>query len=203
MILALCSSTFLQYWNTYFESLSSPSAYTSSQNMNGYVPSCSFTFFILMFLTRQNVSSASFITTFSSVRFSISRNSFGAFITVSRIVMSLEYHIAEREPGSNRQLVITLPSTCHHGYLPTKRQLSASMFLQHFIPDSPSVMVTFSNRVSFMPNRGLSPPSSLSFISSMSLLSFNGFILQNYKYYAKRYVDRLRFLIPLSMFRAF
>ena len=34
-ICALLISTFLQYWNTYFESLFRPSMRTFSQNMNG------------------------------------------------------------------------------------------------------------------------------------------------------------------------
>lgn len=39
------------------------------------------------------------------------------------------------------------------------------MLEQHLMPDSPSVMTIFSNRVLLIPNRGLSPPNDLFFIN--------------------------------------
>ena len=67
-------------------------------NMNGYVPSCSLRFLTRMRSHRQKISSASLICTFSMSMSFISRNIFGASITVSRIVRWSEYHSAERPP---------------------------------------------------------------------------------------------------------
>ena len=132
--------------------------------MNGYVPPCNVTSRTVRLLTFQNVSSASFIITRSTVNPSISRKNFGASMVQSRMDILLLYHMAERAVTSKYVFVITELSTCHKGYLPMKRQSSTSMSWQHFTPLSPSVMVTRSRRVLLIPNRGRSPPKVLSLI---------------------------------------
>lgn len=70
---------------------------------------------------------------------SISRNILGALTSVSLIVRLREYHSAARAPSVKRQFRTTNPSTCQNGYLPSKRQSTASMSEHSLSADSPAV----------------------------------------------------------------
>ena len=97
---------------------------------------------------------------------------------------------------------ITLPSTCHHGYLPKKRQLSASKLVHSLMADSPSVMVMFSMRRSCDSKSGRSPPNVMSLIVFMLLLLCFPIVvicLQKYKKTFNNRVSLFRIIIPLFL----
>lgn len=77
---------------------------------------------------------------------SISRNILGASTMVSDMTRLREYHRAARPPSVKWQLEMVKPSVHQKGYLPSKRQLTASILRVSLRELSPVWMVTFSRR---------------------------------------------------------